>query len=482
MRTVIGLDLGTTAVKAVLVTEEGRILARAEVGHPLHTDAHGLAEQDAKGLARAAQQALAGVAGAARGTAVQAIVPSAAMHSVLLLDAAGEPLARAMTWADGRAGTTLPALRAALDPQASYAATGCPLQAPYHPARMWWLRAERPAIFARTRRVVSLTDWVTHDLTGQWATSIGQASTTGLWNAHTADWDAGILEALDLSPGQLPPVLDATQTVGHLRPALAAELGLPSGVPVLTGSTDGPLATLGVGVTAPGRTAVSVGTSGALRQVVPGLHLDPQARTWSYRLDASRHIAGGAVNNAGLLLEWVRGLCYADLEAQEGFSRLLADAARISPGAEGLVCLPYLTGERSPLWQPELRGSLHGLTPAHGRAHVARAALEALAFTLEAVGTALPGAGPQPVRLTGGLARSSLWQALLADVLDRPVQVVEAQDAAALGAARLVFPDADSASGTSPVVWPAQAALLRGARGRWQDTQAGLGPSAPALA
>lgn len=473
---VIGLDLGTTAVKVLALNERGQVMAQTSGGYALHSGPDGSAVQDAEEVIGAALAALEELAESLNSAPILALVPSAAMHSLVLLDAADAVLAPALTWADGRPATTLPSLRGVLDPSESYARTGCPLQTPYHPARLWWLRGTQPELWRRSARFVSLNDLLLHRLTGQWATSVGLASTTGLWNLHTGTWDTGILETLGINAGQLPAVYDAQEEVGTV---LAGPL---KGVTVLAGSSDGALANLGVDPVRRGYNVVTVGTSGAVRRLGQVPNLEAQARTWSYRLDRATHLSGGAINNGGLLLDWVRRQWYGDLSKPEGFGRLWNDAGQIPAGAGGLTLLPYLTGERSPHWRSDLSATLHGLQLHHTRAHIARAALEALAFSVKQVwelGQSSVTAAPsqnQRVYSTGGLAAEPLWNSVLASVLGVPVQVAEVADASALGAALLGHADstavilAATAGAASATIDPdpAQQHALQDAWQRWQ--------------
>ncbi|WP_407542837.1 FGGY family carbohydrate kinase (plasmid) [Deinococcus radiomollis] len=385
-------------------------------------------------------------------------------------------LAPALTWADTRPSATLNSLHTVLDATESYARTGCPLQTPYHPARLWWLRQTQPELFARAARFVSLTDLLLHRLTGEWATSVGLASTTGLWNLHTAAWDEQIVRALGVSEAQLPAVLDAREVVGTVQ------AGPLAGTPVLAGSSDGALANLGTGALV-GETVVTVGTSGAVRTLWKMPRLDQHApgapaRTWSYRLDLNTHLSGGAINNGGLLLDWVRRVWYSELDAHEGFASLLADAEKVPAGADGLTLLPYLTGERSPYWRNDLSATLHGLNLTHGRAQMARAALEAVAFSLAQVWELM--AGSTTVYSTGGLAASPLWNTLLAGVLGVPVRVAESADASAVGAALLGHGEAAlnavrrRAQGAVSVQPGQEGGTLLAAKDRWQALYARL--------
>ncbi|MGI8748725.1 MAG: FGGY family carbohydrate kinase, partial [Deinococcus sp.] len=447
------------------------VVARAGRSYGLHSGPDGEAVQNPEEVVGAALAALAELAEGLGGRTVQAIVPSAAMHSLIPLDRAGAPLAPALTWADTRPASVLPELRALLDPGALYARTGCPLQAPYHPARLLWLCRTQPEVFYRAERFVSLTDLLLFHLTGRWATSVGLASTSGLWTLD-GGWDEGGLAALCVRPEQLPPVFDAREVIG---PVLAGEL---AGTPVLAGSSDGALANLGSG--AGGGVVVTVGTSGALRRLAPAPRLDPGARSWSYRLDSSTFLNGGAINNGGLLLEWARRQWYPELDSAQGFRQLLDDAGQTPAGADGLTMLPYLTGERSPLWRSDLTASLHGLRLHHGRPQLARAALEAIAFSLAAVWDAVreTDTPDREILASGGLAASPAWTRLLAGVLELPIRPLDAADASASGAALLGFGEEavrrlEERVGALPAMPPdpSQLGALREARARWTSVQ-----------
>jgi gluconokinase len=442
----IGLDAGTTGCKAVAVSATGHVRAEAAATYPLFTDATGAAEQEAADLWRAVRRVLTTLAQRLDGGRPVALALSGAMHSLLPLDRRGAPLGRATTWADTRATAALAELRRA-SPTGLYEVTGCPLAVPYHLARLRWLRAAEPAAFGRAAHFVSLKDWLGYRLTGALRTDLGYASTTGLLELRARRWSDHALELAGITPARLPELAEPTDLLGELERDTARACGLPLGLPVFVGSSDGALANVGAGVRRPGGTVLTVGTSGAVRRVTATPLLDPEARTWCYRFFAGHFLAGGAVNNGGLALEWVRRTLYGELPRGEGFSQLLKEAAAAT--ADGLVVLPYLTGERSPHWNAAVRGAVFGLSDAHTRADLARAALEGVAFCLKDVwevlaGSALgakrpEGAADHAAQLTGGLSRSPVWAQLVADVLGTPLEVGGVADASAVGAAALAW-------------------------------------------
>jgi gluconokinase len=441
----IGLDLGTTNCKAVLLDPAGRVRAKASAGYKLQMPHRGWAEQDVRHVWQAAKQVLRAVAESAPPEAPPlGLCCSGAMHSLFpVADDAGTPLANAMTWADARATAVYRELVAECDSHAIYRRTGCPVRSTYHLQRLRWWHQVAPEQARRAHLWVGLKDWVLHALTDVWATDLSLASTTGLLNLRDLTWDGEALQLARVGPDQLPPLVSPSAVVGRLTAQAAAETGLPEGLPVIAGGSDGAMASLGTGVARPGQTVITVGTSGAVRRVADEPWFDPAERTWCYILvdapDGILWIIGGAINNGGLALQWVREKLYSERDEQAGYEQLVRDAASVPPGAEGVFLLPYFAGERSPYWAPKARGMLYGLGMHHTRAHIARAAMEGVANCLADVWDALYGVEttPEVVRLTGGITRTPLWVQIVADMLGVPLMALEVADTSATGAALL---------------------------------------------
>ncbi len=453
---VVALDLGTSSCKAVVTDASGRVRGAARQGVDLLVGEPGRAELDPQQVWQAATQVLcqvmsmAGV-GATRGerecgaptASCQPWVPltlvlSGAMHTFLFCEADGSPRSAAVTWADSRAQATLADLRAVMNPDTTYQTTGCPVQATYHPARLW--REHRAGRLQAVPRVVSIKEWIAYRLTGAWACDEQLASTTGLLGLREGTWCPAVLEAVGLRESQLSPVVPVDHVVGRVTSQTAGVTGLPAGLRVIVGGSDGGLANLGAGVEASGQRVITVGTSGAIRRISQVPVLDPQARTWCYRLDGHRFFAGGAINNGGLALGWCHRQFFADMSLGD----MLAAAAGVPAGCDGLRVQPYLTGERSPCWRPEATGTCTGLRLSHTRAHLARAVIEGVAACLADVWDAMPpreADGPdahgQPVRMTGGLVRSPVACQVIADMLGVTLELIEVEDASALGAAMI---------------------------------------------
>jgi gluconokinase len=436
MDLVIGLDLGTTTCKALVVRPDGSISASASNAYNTQSHLPSWAEQDPAAVWQTA-------AGTLRSLTTSLSAPptglslSGAMHSLLPVTEDGTPLAAAMTWADTRAKAQASALSARTGSHAAYSRTGCPLQPIYNPARLLWFRENNPEVFGRAAYFVSLKDWVLFKLTGKWATDIGFASTTGLLDIRSFEWDGEMVALAGVSSDRLPALVSPKAIVGAISSRAAEETGLPGGLPVVAGGSDGGLANLGSGAVTPGQVVISVGTTGAIRKVVDKPYLDRSQRTWCYVLMESQWFAGGAINNAGLTLQWVRDRFYPDIPGDAGYERLLAEAAAVPPGAGGVLVLPYFTGERSPYWKPDASGLIYGLKQDTTRGQIARAALEGVAFCLADVWEALAEESqtPEHVSLTGSVTRMPLWAGIISDVLGLQLHLVNAADASALGAA-----------------------------------------------
>jgi gluconokinase len=446
----IGLDLGTTNCKAVLLDADGHVRAVASDGYKLQLPHPGWAEQDVRQVWEAAKKVLRAVAESApREAPPGGICFSGAMHSLLpIADEAGTPLSNAMTWADSRATAVYRSLVADTDVHALYRRTGCPVHSTYHLQRLrWWHRLD-PELAERAHLWVGLKDWVLHALTGVWASDLSLASTTGLLNLQSLTWDTGVMRLAGVQPDQLPSLVSSSAVVGGLTDEAAAATGLPAGLPVIAGGSDGAMASFGTGIATPGQTVITVGTSGAVRKVVGEPWFDPGERTFCYLLtdrlagpsEEPLWFIGGAINNGGLALQWVREKLYPELVGAAGFDQLKSDAEAVVPGAEGVFLLPYFAGERSPQWAPKDKGMLYGLGMQHTRVHIARAAMEGVANCLADVWDALYGseaASGEVVRLTGGITRTPLWVQIVADMLGVPLMALDVADTSATGAALL---------------------------------------------
>ncbi len=430
---VIGLDVGTTAVKVGLYSADATEHAVSSREYPLSTPHPGWAEQDPDEIVEACLAALAEITTHAGRAAISVagIAVSTAMHSLIGLDERSIPLTQMLTYADTRSRTQAEVLRA--DHLGVYRRTGTPMHPMAPLAKLVWFHDEQPDLANRVRMWVGIKEYLIHALTGTWAVDHASASATGLFDLEGRRWDSEALQLAHIGADQLAPLVPTTHILPGLTVATAERTGLGNDTPVVIGATDGVLANLGVGALGNDLGAITIGTSGAVRVTVDAPVTDPAMRVFCYALTDDRWVVGGAINNGGLWLRWLRETVFdAALDDEE----LTALAAQIPPGADGLLSLPYLTGERAPQWSADPSGVIFGLRFHHGRGHLVRAGLEGVAHQLRLVTDALADCG-HPVRrlrATGGFTNSALWTQLVADILDVELELPQVTEATAFGA------------------------------------------------
>ncbi|HSK98577.1 MAG TPA: gluconokinase [Euzebyales bacterium] len=432
---VVGVDVGTTATKVVSFSADGVAIADASRGYPLHSPQPGWAEQNPDVIAEAALDAAAQVVAGTPGP-IAAIGLSSVMHSLIGLGADGAPLTPVITFADSRAWPQALRLRHELG-VSLYRATGTPIHPMAPLAKLLWFAEERPDVARQVRWWVSVKEYLLRRLCGSDVVDHGVASATGLFDLVACDWHAGALRAARVDPGQLGRPVPTTTVVDGLRPDMADRLGVERDTAVVVGASDGVLANLGVGAMRPDVAALSIGTSGAIRVTVDQPRTDPKMRTFCYTLSDRHWVLGGAISNGGLVLRWLAD----ELLGGDDYDQLTAAAAAVPPGSDGILMLPYLTGERAPRWSPLRGGVLFGLRVEHQRGHLVRAGLEGVALQLRLVADALreAGAGAEHLRVTGGFVESELWLQIVADVLNSELEVPRVEEAVAYGAALLAF-------------------------------------------
>jgi gluconokinase len=438
---IIGLDVGTTATKAVAfrISSFWRHIAVRE--YPLLEPEPNWQVQDPETVLAAVFSTLADCVTAVDGAETIAISVSTAMHGLIGLDASMRPLTPLVTWADGRSHEEARELRVKGLADELRRTSGTPVHPMTPLTKLMWFSRHEPHICAAVRWWVGLKEYVLWRLTDSLVTELSSASATGLLNLATRTWNPSAVELAGVSLDQLPPVLPTTARIGLAR-AAASQLGLPSGTPVVLGAGDGALGNLGTDAMSLGVAGLSLGTSGAVRMVVPQPKDDPDGALFCYALTESAWVVGGAVSNGGIVVRWAGSALAPDLQdipnGPTVDEQLLALAGRVPAGSNGLVMLPYLLSERAPLWDPALPGAYLGLHRGHTRAHLVRAAIEGVCLQLSTIVDHLHRIEPVvSVRATGGTFRSHLWRQVLAAVLDRPLYVGGDAEDTALGAAAL---------------------------------------------
>ena len=430
----LGLDLGTGSVKALLMAEDGGTLGEGSASYPVRAPRPGWAESSPEDWWDAVAEATKSAVGA-RAARVTAIGLSGQMHGVVLADDRGRPVRPAILWADTRSDEQLAAYRA-LGADARERLANPPAVGMAGPSLLW-LRDREPGTYASARWALQPKDWLRLRLTGEAAADPSDASATLLYDLRSDGWDYPVVETLGLRPALLAPLVASGEVAGTLAGEAAVLLGLRAGLPVAAGAADTAAAQLGVGLLRPGLVQLTVGTGGQIVAPRSAPEPDPRRRTHLYRAAVpDLWYSMAAIQNAGLALEWARNTLGASWE------EVYEEAFAAPPGAGGVVFLPYLSGERTPRFDPHARGAWVGIGLDQGRGHLMRAALEGVAFALREGLEALEDAGEvaPELRLAGGGTARQLWRQLLADVLGRPLRVLPgalASVASARGAALL---------------------------------------------
>lgn len=415
----LGLDLGTGSVKALLLSLEGRVLGEGSAPYKVRAPRSGWAESDPEEWWSATIRA-AGTAIGDHGEEVRAVGLSGQMHGVVLSGSDGRPLRDAILWADTRSTEQLAAYHG-LDADLRRRLAN-PIAAGMAGPSLMWMRDHEPETYAAARWALQPKDWVRLRLTGVAAAEPSDASATLLYDLQSDEWAFDAVEALGLRAELFATLVPSASVAGFVSREAAGAFGIGAGIPVAAGAADTAAAMLGSGLLRPGDAQLTVGTGGQIVVSRDRPDPDPRGRTHLYRTataeGAGRWYAMAAIQNAGLALEWARGVLGASWE------EVYEEAFAVPPGAEGAGFLPYLSGERTPHFDPTARGAWTGLGLVHTRGHLLRAALEGVAFALREGLEALEGAGisvPE-LRLAGGGTSDEPWRQLLADVLRRPLR------------------------------------------------------------
>src|SRR5579859_1369891 len=439
MTLLLGLDIATTGAKALLIDAAGGVVSSATTPLALSTPHPLWAEQAPQdwwaGAVASIHQALAqaGVTGAAIG----AVGLTGQMHGLVLLDAASQVLRPAILWNDQRTAAECDAIRARVGPQRLIQITGNDALPGFTAPKILWVAAQEPAIYARVAHLLLPKDYVRYRLTDDLALDKADGSGTLLFDLAARDWSPEVCAALAIPRAWLPPTYEGPAITGAVSAAAAAATGLRAGTPVVAGGGDQAAGAIGMGAVDPGVVTITLGTSGVVFAPVARPLVEPAGRlhAFCHAVPDRWHLMGVMLSAAGSL-QWHHDTLAPDL----AFATLLAEAATAPPGSEGLLFLPYLSGERTPHPDPLARGAWVGLTLRHRRAHLTRALLEGVAFGLQDSFALIRAAGlgaVQEVRVAGGGARSALWRQILADVLGVELVTVNTAEGAAYGAALL---------------------------------------------
>jgi xylulokinase len=432
--TAVGLDVGTSSVKGIALDGDGSVLAVEEEPHPIATPRPGWTEQDPERWWTGADKVLERLR--ARAGPPTGIGLSGQMHGLVALDASGAVLRPALLWNDQRTAAEAAEIEQRLGGvTGAVAATGNRVQTGFTASKLLWLERHEPDLYARIASVLLPKDYVRLRLCGERVTDVTDASGTAWFDVRARGWSEAVLEALGVSRQWLPPALESAAVSGRTA----------TGIPIAAGAGDQGAGALGVGALAPGPASVVLGTSGVVLCTLDGYAAEPEGRLQaSCHVLAERWFAMGVSLSAAGSLAWLHGVAGGGSSIAE----MVSEAERWPPGAEGLVFLPYLSGERTPHADPGARGAFVGLSVRHDRGALTRAVLEGVAFALRDALDVLVelGAAPRVGRVSGGGARNDLWLKILASVLELPLERLAVDEGAAFGAALL--------GGVAGGMWP----------------------------
>jgi xylulokinase len=449
----LGIDIGTGGARVVAVDRVGNLVAQAHEEYPLLMPQPGWTEQNPEDWWQATVKAIQAVTKAlgARAKEIKSVGLTGQMHGSVFLDNAYQVIRPAILWNDQRTIEECEEITRRVGASRLLELTGNPAITGFTAPKILWLRKHEPENYARINQVMLPKDYIRFRMTGISATDVSDASGTLLFDVAKRTWSGEVCEALDIPLKWLPPAKESPEVTGHVIPGIWALTQIPAGTPVVAGAGDQAAGAVGVGLVEQGKIAVSVGTSGVVFAVSDGPTGDPQGRlhAFCHAVPGKWHLMG-VMLSAGGSLRWVRDALYGSAVS---YDEIGAEVESVPPGAEGLIFAPYLTGERTPHNDPDARGAFVGLGLHHRRAHLARAAMEGIAFGLKdalvlmsELGISAPG-----LRITGGGAKGKTWRRIMAAVFASDLQRMAVDEGPAFGAAILgavgagVFPDVASA-------------------------------------
>jgi xylulokinase len=487
---VLGIDSSTTATKAILIDREGQVRGVGsssygyETPHPLWTEQDPRLWWDATVIAIRQVLTDRGISG----SEVEAVGLTGQMHGSVLLDSRGQVVRPAILWNDQRTQDECAEIRHRVGADRLIEVTGNDALTGFTAPKLLWVQRHEPDNWTKVSHVLLPKDYVRYQLTDDFAVDVADGSGTILFDLAARTWSPEILAALDIAPALLPSTFEGPAITGTVTATAAEATGLRPGTPVIAGGGDQSANAVGVGAVAPGVVALSLGTSGVVFATTDGPAIDARGRVHSFchAVPGRWHMMGVMLSAAGSL-RWLRDA----LAPGATFDELVEGASEVPPGSDGLLFLPYLTGERTPHPDPLARGAFIGLTVRHDLRHLTRAVVEGVAFGLRDGLDLMVGAGlqaPTQVRASGGGVRSGLWRQILADVLEAEIATVQTEEGAAYGAALLAavgsewFDTVESAAAAVVSVKPSASPtdsvpLYREVHGRYRDLYPALAPT-----
>jgi gluconokinase len=423
----IGIDIGTTATKGMVFTQEGKVVNHCCISYEMYHPKPDWSVQKPSEVLNAVVNCVENLT---KIHTPKFISFSAAMQSLIAVDVQGNPLTDVILWADNRASEIAKDLRESTLGQRFYKKTGIPIHTFCPMTKILWLKQNEPEIFKKTHKFISLKEYIWHYFTGEYVIDSSMASGTGMMNIECLCWNDEILNFLSISRDKLSSVVSPTYTTKSLT----------KNYTLIIGGGDGALANLGTGAMQKGRMSLTIGTSGAVRLPISTPFIDAKMRTQCYHLVDNQYLTLGAVNNGAIILQWLKE---AILQTYESFDELILQAQNVPAGSNGLIFVPYLLGERAPIWDASAQGTLLGITINHTKAHFIRATLEGILFGLLSITEILlPDKEEREqiiIMASGGFTKNDCWLQIAADIFQMKVAVSQKVEGSAWGAVLIGF-------------------------------------------
>jgi gluconokinase len=430
MKCIITIELGTNAVRVFAFGLNGTIIGSMKGHYPTFHTGPDYSEQDPEQMFITMLYVLKNLLNEIihpKKFKVASICFSASMHSVLAIDKNGVPLGNAITWADNRAKKEAAELKNSADSKTIYTATGTPIHPMSPLLKIAWIKNNDPEKFKQTSKFLSVKSYIIQQLTGEYLIDYSLASATGLLNIHTLKWEAGALDYAGINAGMLPELASVFAEAGKLKKAYQNSLGLPPETKIIVGSSDGCMATLGAGVWDEGKATITIEDSGAVRVVGKKVLQDEKQRFFNYLLTEDCYVSGGPTNNGGIIFDWFArqfGDFKNPFDLEISMEELITEASKVPVGSDGLLFLPYLLGERAPIWNANARGVYFGVNIKHERQHFIRATIEGILYEIYSIGKILEEHRTiNSLSINGSFASIPFCTQIIADIFNKPVSL-----------------------------------------------------------
>ena len=430
MDCIITIELGTSGVRVFAFELDGNLIGSMKGSYPTFHTEPDYSEQDPEQIFITMLYVLKNFLNEKihpQKYKVVRICFSSTMHSVLAIDKNSVPIGNAITWADNRGKKEAQELKGSDLGKLIYKATGTPIHPMSPLIKITWLKNHDQERFRKASKFMSIKSYIIQQLTGEYIIDYSLASATGLLNIHNVNWDDNALKHAGITAAKLPELVPVFYITSKLRKEYQTSLGLPSGVKIIVGSSDGCLATLGAGVWGEGKATITIEDSGAVRVVGTSVLQDEKERFFNYLLTEDCYISGGPTNNGGVIFEWFAkqfGDFRNAFDIEDCIENLINDASKIPAGSEGLLFLPYLLGERAPIWNANTRGVYFGLNIKHEKEHFIRATIEGILYEIYSIGKTLEEHRTiNSLSINGSFAAYPFWAQMIADIFNKPVNI-----------------------------------------------------------